>query len=97
MLHRVQVRDISQHQLFRGHCVNRIAAKKPLLKDTNKKKSLAWAKKPEQWTLDRWKSALWSDESKCEIFGSSRRVFVRRGVGERMIPACVFPTVKHGG
>ena len=30
-----------------------IAAKKPLLKDTNKKKRLAWAKKNEQWTLDR--------------------------------------------
>ena len=36
-------------------------------------------------------------ESKFEIFGSNRRVFVRRGVGERMISACVFPTVKHRG
>ena len=39
-------------------------------------------------------------ESKLEIFGSNRRVkgvFVRRGVGERMISASVFPTVKHGG
>ena len=71
----------------------RLAAKKPLLKDTNKKKRLAWAKKHEQWTLDRWKS----DESKFEIFGSNRRVFVRRRVGERMISACVVPTVKHGG
>ena len=35
------------------------AAKKPLLKDTNKKNRLAWAKKHEQWTLDRWKSVLW--------------------------------------
>ena len=34
------------------HC--RIAAMKPLLKDTNNKKRLAWAKKHEQWTLDRW-------------------------------------------
>ena len=34
--------------------------------------------------------------SKCEIFGSNRRVFVRRRVGERMISACVVPTVKHG-
>uniref|UniRef100_A0A4W5R3Q5 Potassium voltage-gated channel, subfamily H (eag-related), member 1b n=1 Tax=Hucho hucho TaxID=62062 RepID=A0A4W5R3Q5_9TELE len=46
----------------------RIAAKKPLLKDTNKKKRLAWAKKHGQWTLDRWKSVLWSDESKFEVF-----------------------------
>ena len=32
-------------------------------KDTNKKKRLACAKKPKQWTLDWWKSVLWSDES----------------------------------
>ena len=46
----------------------RIAAKKPRVKETNKKKRLAWAKKHEQWTLDRWKSVLWSDETKFEIF-----------------------------
>ena len=32
-----------------------------------------------------------------EIIGSNRRVFVRHGVGERMISKCVFPTMKHGG
>ena len=74
-----------------------IAAKTPLLKDSSKKKRLAWVKKPEQWTLDQWKSVLWSDESKCEIFGLNRRVFVRRRVGEQMSSACVVPTVKHGG
>ena len=69
MLHRVQVTDTSQHQLFRRDCVKsglqgEIAAKKPLLKNTNNKKRLAWAKKHEQCTLDQWKSVLWSDESK---------------------------------
>ena len=92
MLHRVQVTDTSQHQLFRGESgLHGIIT--ALLKDTNKKR-LAWAKKHEQWTLDRWKSVLWS---KSEIFGSNRSVFVRRRVGEWMISACVFPTVKHGG
>ena len=28
-------------------------------------------------------------ESKLEIFGSNRRVFVRRSVDERMISACI--------
>ena len=72
-------------------------AKKPLVKDTNKKKRLTWAKKHDQWTLDRGKSVLWSDESKFEIFGFNRRVFVRRRVGERITSACMVPTVKHGG
>ena len=40
---------------------------------------------------------LWSDESKFEIFGSERLVFVRHRVGDQMISACVAPTVKHGG
>ena len=75
----------------------RIAAKKPLLKDTNKKKRLAWAKNYEQWTLDGWKSVLWSDESNFEILCSNFRVFVRHRVGEQMIPACLVPSVKHGG
>ena len=102
MLPKVQVTDTPQHQLFRGDCVNsglhgQIAAKKPLLKDTNKNKRLAWAKKHEQGTLDQWKSVLWSDESKLEIFGSNCRVFVRCRVGEWMISACVVPSMKHGG
>ena len=36
------------------------AAKNPLLKDTSKKRRLAWANKHKQWTLDRWKCILWS-------------------------------------
>ena len=43
------------------------------------------------------KFVLWSDESKFEIFGSNRCVFVRCRVGERIISACVVPTMKHGG
>ena len=45
-----------QRRLRESGLHGRIAAKKPLLKDTNKKKRLAWAKKHEQWTLDWWKS-----------------------------------------
>ena len=52
-----------QRRLCESGLHGQIAAKKPLIKDTNKKR-LAWAKKHEQWTLDRWKSILWSDESK---------------------------------
>ena len=58
---RVQVTDTSStvHRRLRESDLHgRIAAKKPLLKDTNNKKRLAWAKKHEQWTLDRWKSVL---------------------------------------
>ena len=100
MLQRSSNRHISTwtvQRLSESGLHGRIAAKKPLLKDNNKKKRLAWAKKHEKWILDWWKSVLWSDESKHEIFYSNRCVFVRRRVGERMISECVVPIVKHGG
>ena len=57
-------RHISTSTVQRRMCESgihgQIAAKKPLLKDTNKKR-LAWAKKHEQWTLDRCKSVLWAE------------------------------------
>ncbi|XP_073531794.1 mRNA-capping enzyme isoform X3 [Phyllobates terribilis] len=75
----------------------KIAARKPLLRTGNKQKRLVWAKEHKEWTLDQWKSVLWSDESQFEIFGSNHRVFVRRRKGERMDSTCLVPTVKHGG
>ena len=53
-----------QRRLCESGLHGQIAAKKPLLKDTNKKKRLSWAKKHEKWTLDRYKSVLCSDDSK---------------------------------
>ncbi|CAJ0927773.1 unnamed protein product [Ranitomeya imitator] len=68
----------------------KIAARKPLLRTDNKEKRLVWAKEHKEWTLDQWKSVLWSDESKFEIFGSNNRVFVRRRKVERMDSTCLM-------
>ena len=43
-----------QRRLCESGLHGQIAAMKPLLKDTNKKNKLAWAKKHEQWILDWW-------------------------------------------
>lgn len=74
-----------------------VAAKKPLLRPINKLKRLRWAKKYINWTADDWKNVLFTDESKFELFGAKRRVYVRRREGERMMGQCISPTVKHGG
>ena len=74
-----------------------VAARKPLLRPVNKKKRLLWAKNHVGWKPEQWKSVLWTDESKFEIFGNRRRQFVRRRPGERYLEACLTPTVKHGG
>lgn len=86
-----------QRRLREKGMMGRVAAKKPLLRAMNKIKRLQFAEKHKDWSLDQWKSVLWSDESKFEIFGTRRRVFVRRKVGEKYKSACVLPSVKHGG
>lgn len=75
----------------------RVAKRKPLLRAVNKQKRLEFAKKHRNWTIDQWKSVLWTDESKFEIFGSRRRQYVRRKVGQRLDQRCIMPTVKFGG
>lgn len=63
----------------------------------NKRKRIAFAKKYKNWTVDQWKSVLWTDESEFEIFGSHRWHIVRRKVGEKLLPQCMLPTGKCGG
>ena len=46
--------------------------------------------------MDEWKQVLWTDESKFEVFGNKRRVYIRRSAKEKMLTKCLVPTVKHG-
>lgn len=77
--------------------MGRVAVRKPLLRPQNKRKRLQWAQSHKDWTIEQWGKVLWTDESKYEVFGSRRRIFVRRTATEKMLPQCVVPTVKHGG
>lgn len=75
----------------------RVAARKPFLRKANKVKRLKWAKKHVNWTFEQWCRVLWTDESKFELFGTNKRVMIRRRPGERFKSECLLPTVKHGG
>lgn len=75
----------------------RVAVRKPLLRKVNRQKRLQWAKNHQHWTREEWKQVLWTDESKFEVFGNKRRVYVRRSKEEKMLTQCIVPTVKHGG
>lgn len=67
-----------RRSLQRNDLNGRVALKKPLLRKENIKKRYKFALDHINWTTAQWDRVLWSDESKFEIFGNKRRVYVRR-------------------
>ncbi len=52
--------------------------KKPYLNMTQKRRCFLWAKAHLKWTVAKWKTVLWSDESKFEVlFGKLGRHVIR--------------------
>ena len=87
-----------QTVLRKAGLYGRVDIKKPLLRTFNKVKRLKWAKKHILWTKEAWRKTLFTDETKCELFGNGhRRVYIRRSEGEKMIEDCIVSTAKHGG
>ena len=41
----------------------------------DKKKRFTWAGKHKEWTINQWKSVVWSDESRFEIFVFAFKLF----------------------
>ena len=80
-----------------GNLLGRVAVRKPFLRRINRLKRLQWGQKCNNWTYNDWSKVLWTDESKFQIFGQNRRIYVRRSPSEKMLPECIVPTLKHGG
>ncbi|CAF3530152.1 unnamed protein product [Rotaria sp. Silwood1] len=75
----------------------RVARKKLYVNKANRLKRLKYVKMHEDKDMEFWKTVLWSDESKFNLFGSDGKVMVWRSPKEEFNPACTVPTVKHGG
>lgn len=74
-----------------------VCTRKPLLSMVNKLKRLQWAYRHRNWTVEQWKTVLWTDEKKFELFNSKRRTYCRRRKGEPLRDDTIQGTVKHGG
>ena len=101
LLNNTREKPVSKNTVERRLASNglngRVAVFKPLLRSQNKRKRLLWAKKYKHYTVDDWRKVLFTDESKVQLYGNSRRLYVRRRSNERILNECVKPKVKRGG
>jgi hypothetical protein len=74
-----------------------VCARKPLLSDRNKERRLAFALEHVDKPMEFWRSILFTDEKKFELFNSKRRIYCWKQKGEELRPDTIQPTVKHGG
>jgi transposase len=74
----------------------RVAVRRPLLTKRMRKDRLSWARAHQKWTVDRWKSVVFSDEKIFRLGNNSTGVYITRSPGEKYSPYCIKPTVKYG-
>ncbi len=62
--------------------------RKPYVNMVQKRRRVLWAKAHLKWAVSKWKSVLWSDESKFDILVGNHRRHVLRAKEEGDLPAC---------
>ena len=92
---------VSIHTVARALYRNGLRAHRPrrtpLLKKRHVQARIEYAKRHLDKDETFWKSVLWSDETKLELFGHNDVAYVWRKQGEAYKPQNTVPTVKHGG
>ena len=74
----------------------RVRRKKPLLKRKHRQRRYTFTLRYRMWKTAQWKSVIWSDESKFNVFRSDGRQYCWRRADEPLRDHHVQPTVKHG-
>ncbi len=70
------------------------AKRKPYVNMVQKRRRVLWAKAHLKWTISKWKSVLWSDESKFDILVGNHGRRVLRAKEEGDLPACYQRSVQ---
>lgn len=76
---------------------SRIAASKPFLNESQRVKRLQWCINHQDWSVQKWKTVIWSDESRFTLYQSDGPCRVWREAGARFNIENLSPSIKHGG
>lgn len=74
----------------------RVAARRPLLTARMRRERLSWARDHENWSIDKWKGVVFSDEKIFRLGNNAGGIFVTRLPTEKYSASCIQSTIKHG-
>jgi len=74
-----------------------VKRKRPFLSKRHRRERLDFALAHQDWTVEDWKSVVWSDETKINCLGSDGRKWVWKKAGEGLSDRLVQGTLKFGG
>ena len=74
-----------------------IKVKRPLLTKRHRKERLDFALAHQNWTVEDWKTVVWSNETKINRLGSDGRVWGWKKAREGLYDRLVKETAKFGG
>ncbi len=83
-----------RHPIFRCHLKLYHAKIKSYVSIVQKRRHVLWTKAHLKWTVSKWKSVLWSNESKCDILVGNLGHRVLRAKEEGDPPACYRRSVQ---
>lgn len=94
-LHNVATRTI-RHRLQKDLGLpSRRAAKKPLLTAAMKKKRLDFCQKYQDWTSEKWKKVMFSNENTFKLVRGDSKIMRRPNITSRYDLKCTIKTVKQ--
>jgi hypothetical protein len=74
-----------------------VKKKRPFLSKKHRRERMDFAITHQDWTVEDWKTVVWSDETKINRFGSDGRKWVWKRAGEGLSDRLVQGTQKYGG
>ena len=74
-----------------------VAARKPLLKVTDRIKRYKWCKERLHWTVEGWSKIIFNDESNFEMVNCKSRFIIKRLGSEKYKEKFCVPRVQGGG